>query len=70
MGFACVPGSHKSEVKAPSTIKMMDDDSPAITFPLNAGDCIIFSPNLIHSAKPWGADHDRITVFNRYQFSF
>jgi len=70
MGFACVPGSHKSDIKCPSTIHLMDDDSPAITFPLNAGDAIIFSPNLIHGAKPWTADHPRITVFNRYQFSF
>lgn len=70
MGFACVPGSHKSAIKCPSSFRLMDEDSPAITFPLKAGDAIVFSPNLIHGAKPWTADHPRITVFNRYQFSF
>lgn len=69
MGFSCVPGSHKSEIKCPSTISIDNEYAPAVTFEMKAGDCIIFSPNLIHDSRWWQADHARIAVINRYQFS-
>ncbi len=69
MGFACVPGSHKSQIKCPASITYDNEFAPAETFEMQAGDCIIFSPALIHDSLWWQAEHDRIAVINRYQFS-
>ena len=69
-GFMCIPGTHKSRIKFPTTLDIDNEWAPAITFELKAGDCLIFSPRLMHGAKFWKVDYPRRVVFNRYQFSF
>ena len=69
-GFMCIPGTHKSRIKFPTTLDIDNEWAPAITFELKAGDCLIFSPRLMHGAKFWKIDYPRRVVFNRYQFSF
>ena len=70
-GFTCIPGTHKSEISFPADL---DIDShpwaPTETFELQAGDCLIFSPRLMHGTEFWKMDYDRMVIFNRYQFSF
>ena len=69
-GFMCIPGTHKSQIKLPTTLDIDNELAPAITFELKAGDCLIFSSRLMHGAKFWKVDYPRCVVFNRYQFSF
>ena len=69
-GFMCIPGTHKSRIKLPTTLDIDNEWAPAITFELKAGDCLVFSPRLMHGTKFWKVDDPRRVVFNRYQFSF
>ena len=69
-GFMCIPGTHKSRIEFPTTVGIDNEWAPAITFELKAGDCLIFSPRLMHGTKFWKVDYPRRVVFNRYQFSF
>ena len=69
-GFMCIPGTHKSRIKFPTTLDIDNELAPAITFELKAGDCLVFSSRLMHGAKFWKVDYPRRVVFNRYQFSF
>ena len=69
-GFMCIPGTHKSRITFPTTLDIDNEWAPAITFELKAGDCLIFSPRLMHGTKFWKVDSPRRVVFNRYQFSF
>ena len=67
-GYGCVPGSHKSNIKCPTSITAESPDSNLKSFHMNAGDAIIFSSGLIHTSIPWNQDHPRMTVFARFQF--
>ena len=69
-GFMCIPGTHKSRIEFPTTVGIDNEWAPAITFELKAGDCLVFSPRLMHGTKFWKVDYPRRVVFNRYQFSF
>ena len=69
-GFMCIPGTHKSRITFPTTLDIDNGLAPAITFELKAGDCLVFSPRLMHGTKFWKVDYPRRVVFNRYQFSF
>ena len=69
-GFMCIPGTHKSRIQFPTTLDIDNELAPAITFELKAGDCLVFSPRLMHGTKFWKIDYPRRVVFNRYQFSF
>lgn len=68
--FTCIPGTHKSQIEFPQTLEIDNEWAPAITFALKAGDCLVFSPRLMHGARFWKQDYPRMVVFNRYQFSF
>ena len=37
--------------------------------PLQAGDVIVCSTNLLHDASPWTEDYPRMNIFQRYQLS-
>ena len=69
-GFMCIPGTHKSRITFPTTLDIDNGLAPAITFELKAGDCLVFSPRLMHGTKFWKVNYPRRVVFNRYQFSF
>ena len=68
-GFCLVPGSHKSNFREPDGLKICDNPPVSITVPLQAGDMIIFSTNLLHDAAPWTESYPRMNIFQRYQLS-
>ncbi len=66
-GFACVPGSHKSNLQFPDDWKDLTEPHPCVqrvTGP--AGAAIIFTEALTHGPLPWLADHERRTIFYKY----
>ena len=66
-GFACVPGSHKSNLPFPDEWKDLTDEHDTVkrvTGP--AGTAIIFTEALTHGPLPWTADHERRTIFYKY----
>jgi len=66
-GFACVPGSHKSNYPYPREWQPLDDPQPCVervTGP--AGTAIIFTEALTHGTLPWQGADERRTVFLKY----
>jgi len=68
-GFCVVPGSHKSSFQTPDNLPVKHDPPTSVTIPLQAGDVIAFSTNLLHDASPWIEDYPRMNIFQRYQLS-
>ena len=69
-GFACIPGSHKSNFQYPEYITM--DNAPPIVHnvPVNAGDFIVFLPNTRHAGRRWNHKaYPRMTVFLRWVYA-
>lgn len=68
-GFACVRGSHKSNVPFPPHWRDLSKGvNPCVTrVTANAGDAILFTEALTHGTLPWTSDAPRSTVF--YKFS-
>ena len=74
-GFACVPGSHKSNYPLPDFLEKfhanelvsLEEDPDFIReIPVKAGDVIIFTEALAHAAMPWSADEPRYAVLYKY----
>ena len=66
-GFACVPGSHKSNFLCPRDIRRFERDSPMVRqVPVKAGDCMVFTEALLHGTQPYRALHPRRTIFLKY----
>ncbi len=66
-GFACVPGSHKSNYRFPREWRDLDEPHPCVqrvTGP--AGTAIIFTEALTHGTLPWHGRDERRTVFLKY----
>lgn len=68
-GFCLVPGSHKAAFKTPEHLDIGHHPPVSITVPMQAGDVLIFSTNLLHDAAPWTQDYPRLNIFQRYQLS-
>ena len=68
-GFACVPGSHKSNVRIPPAWCDLAKGIHACVkrIPARPGDAIVFTEALTHGTLPWLVDAPRRTVF--YKFS-
>jgi len=68
-GFACIPGTHKSNLPLPETWRNLANGiHPAVTrVAAKAGDAIVFTEALTHGTLPWAVDDPRQTVF--YKFS-
>ncbi|MCB0120691.1 MAG: phytanoyl-CoA dioxygenase family protein [Caldilineaceae bacterium] len=69
-GFACVPGSHKSNFakNLPDDVRKFARVPHYVTQPaVAAGDALIFTEALIHGTMPWAADHERRALL--YKFS-
>ena len=68
-GFACIPGSHKSNVRLPGTWRDVSKEIAKCVkrIPAKPGDAIVFTEALTHGTLPWNADEPRQTVF--YKFS-
>jgi hypothetical protein len=66
-GFACVPGSHKSNYPFPDDWKDLSRRPPfvqAVTGP--AGTAVLFTEALTHGALPWSGAGERRTLFYKY----
>ena len=68
-GFACVPGSHKSNFidKLPPEVRRFERRAHYVVQPpVAAGDVLIFTEALIHGTMPWTADHERRALLYKY----
>jgi hypothetical protein len=68
-GFCCVPGSHKSNCidSLPRDVRNFTRTPDYVVQPeVEPGDAILFTEALIHGAKPWTAEHDRLAVLFKY----
>ncbi len=68
-GFACVPGSHKSNFLAdfPADVAHQERDVPYVVQPVvKAGDALFFTEALIHGTAPWKANHERRAFLYKY----
>ena len=68
-GFACVPGSHKTNFLKlfPEDVRTFERDADYVVQPeLLAGDVLIFTEALIHGTQPWKASHERRTLLYKY----
>ena len=68
-GFACVPGSHKSNFVdcLPADVRSYQRLPHYVVQPaVEAGDALIFTEALIHGTMPWTADHERRTLLYKY----
>ena len=66
-GFACVPGSHKSNYSFPAEWRDLTDRQPfveRITGP--AGTAVLFTEALTHGPLPWSGKDERRTLFYKY----
>lgn len=66
-GFACIPGSHKSDVSPPEGVITGEVERDLIVQPVaEAGDVIIFNEATLHGTAPWVAEHQRRALLYRY----
>ncbi len=58
-GFACVPGSHKSNYRPPRSVVSLEDDLGCVEqLAAGAGSLVVFNEALVHGTLPW-EPHDR-----------
>ena len=68
-GFACVPGSHKSNFanNLPDEVRRFERVPHYVTQPpVEAGDALIFTEALIHGTMPWTSSHERRALLYKY----
>lgn len=67
-GFACIPGSHKSNVTLPEPWRDLSQGvhPPVTRVAARPGDAIVFTEALTHGTLPWSADAPRQTLFYKY----
>ena len=66
-GFACVPGSHKSNYAAPQALRRLEDDWGCVVQPVaRAGSVIIFTEALTHGTLPWNSANERRAMLYKY----
>ena len=69
-GFACVPGSHKSEFPFPSSLNdrrnLLNDRNWFVRVGGKAGTAIVFAEAMIHGALPWRSNQQRRTLFYKF----
>lgn len=69
-GFACIPGSHKSNFieDIPTEVRAFERPAHYVLQPeVEAGDMIIFTEALIHGTMPWEGEQERRGLL--YKFS-
>ncbi len=69
-GFACIPGTHKSNFIAdiPNDVRNFERPAHYVHQPeAEAGDMIIFTEALVHGTMPWEGEHERRSLL--YKFS-
>lgn len=68
-GFACVPGSHKSNFvhHLPDDVRQYKRVPHYVSQPaVEAGDALIFTEALVHGTMPWTAAHERRALLYKY----
>ncbi|MQC82614.1 MAG: hypothetical protein DWG79_01975 [Chloroflexi bacterium] len=66
-GFACIPGSHKSNYSTPRDVALLDRDLGVVKqVAASAGSAIIFTEALTHGTLPWRASHQRRSILYKY----
>ena len=68
-GFACVPGSHKTNFKdsLPEDVRSFDRVPHYVIQPTAAaGDVLLFTEALMHGTMPWRAKHERRALLYKY----
>lgn len=67
-GFACVPGSHKANMRFPREwMDMSETIASCVTAtPCKAGSAVIFTEALTHGTLPWKGVNERRTLFLKY----
>lgn len=66
-GFACVPGSHKSNYAAPNALRRLEDAMGCVVQPVaRAGSAIVFTEALTHGTLPWHGAHERRAMLYKY----
>lgn len=68
-GFACVPGSHKSNYTMPQSLTAFAETPPPFVqnVPWRAGSVVLFTEALTHGTWPWTAESERRSIL--YKFS-
>lgn len=66
-GFACIPGSHKSNYSTPRDVARLEKDLGCVKqVAARAGSAIIFTEALTHGTLPWKAAHERRSILYKY----
>ena len=66
-GFLCIPGSHKSNYRAPDSIIAAHENASCVVVPeAKAGSAIVFTEALSHGTAPWTAEHQRRSLLYKY----
>ena len=68
-GFACIPGSHKSNFATclPTDVRSFERPAHYVAQPsAKAGDVIFFTEAVIHGTMPWRAVHERRSLLYKY----
>ena len=68
-GFACIPGSHKSNFlrELPSDVRHFERPAHyAVQPPVEAGDVLFFTEALVHGTMTWRAKHQRRSLLYKY----
>lgn len=66
-GFACIPGSHKSNLPLPEEWRNLEFPPACVqAVTLKAGSAIIFTEALTHGTLPWRGKSERRTLFYKY----
>ena len=68
-GFACIPGSHKSNfpTELPPDVRHFERPTHYVVQPaVEAGDVVFFTEAVIHGTMPWTAGHQRRALLYKY----
>ncbi|AFY54776.1 protein involved in biosynthesis of mitomycin antibiotics/polyketide fumonisin [Rivularia sp. PCC 7116] len=66
-GFACIPGSHKSNLACPQEWINLEFPRDIVkSVAVKAGSAIIFTEALSHGTLPWQGKNERRTLFYKY----
>ena len=66
-GFACIPGSHKSNYPVPRDVALLETNLGCVKqITARAGSAIIFTEALTHGTLPWTAARERRSVLYKY----
>jgi hypothetical protein len=68
-GFACIPGTHKSNFLSsiPREVMRFERPAPYVVQPeVEAGDALFFTEALIHGTMTWRAKHERRALLYKY----